>query len=53
MMIREDGVVTVTYPDGSIFCHHKDGTKMHTSGGITRIEKRGFASHKIEAYDQE
>jgi len=22
MMIREDGVVTVAYPDGSLFCQH-------------------------------
>lgn len=47
MMIREDGVVTVKYQDGSLFCQHKDGTKMHTSGGEIRIEKKGFASHTI------
>jgi len=31
MMIREDQVITVTYKDGSLFCQHQDGTKMHTN----------------------
>lgn len=50
MMIREDGVVTVAYPDGSLFCQHKDGTKMHTSAGGSeiRIEKKNYASHTIK-----
>lgn len=49
MMIREDGIVTVTYLDGSVYCHHKDGTKMHTSadGSEIRIEKKNYASHTI------
>lgn len=50
MMIREDGVVTVTYEDGSVFCQHKDGTKMHTSADKTEImiEKKNYASHTIK-----
>lgn len=65
MMIREDGVVTVKYPDGSLFCQHRDGTKMHTSftehevNGQTElchtiiIEKKGFASHTIRQQPQD
>ena len=53
MMIREDGVLAVTYKDGSLFCQHKDGTKMHTSadGNEIIIEKFGFASHVIKRTD--
>ena len=49
MMIREDDVLAVTYKDGSLFCQHRDGTKMHTSadGSEIIIEKFGFASHII------
>ena len=49
MMIREDDVVTVRYADRGYFCQHKDGTQMFTSpdGGEIRIEKPGFASHKL------
>ena len=54
-MIREDDVVTVTYKDGSLFCQHRDGTKMHTSadGAEIIVEKFGFASHVIRVGGQD
>ena len=44
-MIREDKVLTIEYPDGSLFCQHRDGTLMRTSpdGSSIRIEKDGYA----------
>lgn len=50
MMIREDNVVTVRYKDGSLFCQHEDGTRMHTSvtGKEIRIEKLNHASHIVK-----
>ena len=41
MTIREDDVVTVFYPNKTLFCTHADGTKFHTSadGKTIRIEK--------------
>lgn len=50
MMIREDGVVSVTYADGSVYCHHQDGTKIHTTADHSeiRIEKKNYASHTIK-----
>ena len=37
MMIREDGVLSVTYADGSVYCHHQDGTKIHTTADRSEI----------------
>lgn len=50
MMIREDGVLSVTYADGSVYCHHQDGTKIHTTADHSeiRIEKKNYASHTIK-----
>ena len=50
MMIREDGVLSVTYADGSVYCHHQDGTKIHTTADRSeiRIEKKNYASHTIK-----
>ena len=47
-MIREDDVVVVHYPDGSMFTQHADGTQMFTKDNEIRIEKAGFASHCIK-----
>ena len=54
MMIRGDGVVSVQFPDGSTFCQHKDGTKMHTTNnGEIRVEKKGFAQHTIRFQERD
>ena len=55
MTIREDNVVCVTYVDGSVYCQHPDGTRIHRAscgdGYEIRIEKDGFASHTIRRID--
>lgn len=53
MLIREDNVVRVTYVDGSVYCQHPDGTRIHRScngqdGYEIRIEKDGYASHILK-----
>jgi flagellar basal body rod protein FlgF len=53
MMIREDNVVSVTYPDGGLFVQHADGTQMYTRGNDIRIEKQGLASHRVRMLTEE
>jgi len=49
ILIREDKVMVIQYPDGTRYTTHKDGTRFLTSpdGNTITIEHNDFATVKI------
>jgi len=41
---RDDGVKLVSRPDGSVICHHKDGTRITKFDTLTRVEHPAYGS---------
>lgn len=52
ILIREDKVMVINYPDGHTYTEHKDGTKFYTSpdGNHIWVEHEDFATVKV-SYD--
>mmetsp|Transcript_4562 Transcript_4562/g.3773 ORF Transcript_4562/g.3773 Transcript_4562/m.3773 type:complete len:226 (+) Transcript_4562:1303-1980(+) len=52
ILIREDKVIVINYPDGSTYTEHRDGTKFLTSpdGNVITVEHKNYATVKV-TYD--